>query len=97
MVICCLKFTVEDKRNSAVLTKRGSEAQTAPEEEVMSRVFKYFEKMSLHSCIENVLNFRKKSEQISHGAEQAEDPPLRYVTVMTQVCIVFPLLVLSKC
>ena len=62
----------------------------------MSRVPKGFSKIFLDSRIKHFKNFRRNSETISHTTEQADSPPLRYVTVMAHVCIVFLLLVSSK-
>ena len=55
-----------------------------------------FEAKSLYSCIKNVIKIRKKNETSSQTIEQVDNPPLRYVTVMTHLRIVFVLFVPLK-
>ena len=62
----------------------------------MSRAFESFIKKLLHSCSKNFLKFRKTYLTGNQTTEQADNPPLRYVTVMSHACIVFVLLVSLK-
>ena len=62
----------------------------------MRHGFRSLKKKFLHSCINIFISIRKKNETRSQTTEQADNPPLRYVTVMTHSCIVFVLFVLLK-
>ena len=59
-------------------------------------VFKAFKNKFLHSCVKNDITLMKKSETNSHKTEQRDNPPLRYVTVRTNICNVFVLLASCK-
>ena len=59
----------------------------APGKEGLSRGFESFQKNVLHSCIKSLINIQKKKS--SQTTEQADNPLLRYVTVMRHLCIVF--------
>ena len=50
----------------------------------------------MHSCIKFFINFREKSSNSTHTTEQVNNPPLRYVSVISHACIAFVLVVSSK-
>ena len=60
----------------------------------MTHGLRSFYRKFLHSCTKNFITVRNKFLTGNHTTEQADNPPLRYVTVMSDACIVFVLLVL---
>ena len=62
----------------------------------MSRVSENLLKENFAQFHQIFINVRKKESHNSHKTEQADNPLPGYVTVITQVCIVFVLSVLSK-
>ena len=56
-------------------------------------VFKAFKRIFMHSCIKNLINFRRQYCTETHTTVQVDNPPLRYVSVMSHACIAFVLVV----
>ena len=50
----------------------------------------------MHSCIKNFINFRKKYLKETHTTEQVDNPPLRYVSVISHACIALVLVASLK-
>ena len=50
----------------------------------------------MHSCIKIFINFREKYSNSTHTTEQVDNPPLRYVSVISHARIAFVLVASSK-
>ena len=50
----------------------------------------------MHSCIKVFINFREKYSNSTHTTEQVNNPPPRYVSVISHACIAFVLVASSK-
>ena len=59
-------------------------------------LFKAFKRKYLHSCTKMFINFRKKYLTDNHTTAQVDNPPLRYVSVLSHACIAFVPLVSLK-
>ena len=75
------KLAVADMRNRAARhRKRCGPVYGSWKRSYEPFFFQSFEKKFLHSCIKNLINIKKKNKISSQTTEQADYPPLRYVT-----------------
>ena len=87
---------VADKRNRSAYPKKVRKRKRLLDKKVRAVLDIALKKKTLHGCTKSFLNFRKKYLTDNHTTEQADNPPLRYVSVMSHTCIAFVLLVSFK-
>ena len=87
---------VADTRNKGTPQKQGYRSQSAPMKDHLCCILNSLWKKFLNSCTKDFIIFRENQRSRHNTGEQADNPLLRYVIVISHACIGFVLVVSFK-